>query len=112
MVENNEKHVCPHLAGVAMGHSGRQYIRQVGDYFDLEGTHGKHEVFVMEALGMSLRTLQEQQESRVFPEILVVNAIDQVLRGLDFLHEANVIHTGEYACNSRLDSRPWPVLLT
>lgn len=95
MVENNEKRVYSHLANATNEHSGRQFIRQLGDFFEFDGPYGKHEVFVMEALGMSLRTLQEQQERQIFPEAFVVSAIDQLLRGLDFLHEADVIHTGK-----------------
>lgn len=45
---------------------------------------------------MSLRTLQDMQENGIFQQALVVGALDQVLIGLDFLHEANVIHTGKY----------------
>ena len=96
IAENNEKRVYAHLAGVTNEHSGREFIRQLGECFEIDGPNGKHEVFVMEALGMSLRTLQEQQEGHIFPETFVVSALDQVLRGLDFLHEANVIHTGKY----------------
>ncbi|GJD01162.1 protein kinase [Colletotrichum higginsianum] len=88
--------VYRHLAGVTVEHSGRDFIRQLNDSFVLDGPHGKHDVFVMEPLGMSLRTLQEQQQNRVFSETLVINALDQVLRGLDYLHDSNVIHTGRH----------------
>ncbi|CCF33703.1 protein kinase [Colletotrichum higginsianum] len=94
LTQNQELQVYRHLAGVTVEHSGRDFIRQLNDSFVLDGPHGKHDVFVMEPLGMSLRTLQEQQQNRVFSETLVINALDQVLRGLDYLHDSNVIHTG------------------
>ena len=49
----------------------------------------------MAPLGMSLRTLQEMQSKRVFQKLLVTTALDQVLVGLDYLHNAEVVHTGQ-----------------
>ena len=70
-------------------------MRKLENSFNLDGPHGKHDVFVMVPLGMSLRSLHEKQDTGVFGEILAVIAIDQVLLGLEFLHLADVIHTGE-----------------
>lgn len=93
---NQELEVYRHLAGVSKEHSGREYIRQLEDSFKLKGPNGEHDVFVMTPLGMSLRTLQEMQKNGTFQQTLVVGALDQVLTGLNFLHEADVIHTGKY----------------
>ncbi|KAF5122523.1 Dual specificity protein kinase CLK4 [Metarhizium anisopliae] len=49
----------------------------------------------MEPLGMSLRSLQGIQRDGAFPEQLVIGALAQVFLALDFLHEADVIHTVE-----------------
>lgn len=49
----------------------------------------------MTPLGMSLRILQEMQKNGIFQQNLVVSALDQILIGLNFLYEANVIHTGK-----------------
>ncbi|KAF5611789.1 serine threonine kinase [Fusarium tjaetaba] len=43
---------------------------------------------------MSLRTLQELQKDTVFQQTLVTSALDQTLLGLNYLHDADVIHTG------------------
>lgn len=48
----------------------------------------------MQPLGMSLRSLQGIQRDGTFPEQLVIGALAQVFLALDFLHEADVIHTG------------------
>ena len=93
---NQELEVYRHLAGVSMDHSGQEYIRQLEDSFKLKGPNGEHDVFVMTPLGMSLRTLQEMQKNGIFQQILVARALDQVLTGLIFLHEADVIHIGKY----------------
>jgi hypothetical protein len=49
----------------------------------------------MPPLGMSLRTLQEMQKDHVFQKTLVTNALDQTLFGLNYLHDADVVHTGK-----------------
>jgi serine/threonine-protein kinase SRPK3 len=92
---NQELEVYRHLADVTTEHSGREYVRQLEDSFKLKGPNGEHDVFVMTPPGMSLRTLHELQKSGVFQQTLVVRALDQVLVGLNFLHEADVIHTGK-----------------
>ncbi|TVY15297.1 Serine/threonine-protein kinase SRPK [Lachnellula arida] len=96
---NQELKVFQHLAGVTMEHSGRANIRQLKDSFQLKSCNGIHDVFVMTPLGMSLRTLQEMQKDSIFQQILVTRALDQVLIGVNFLHEADVIHTDLHSDN-------------
>ncbi|KJZ71926.1 hypothetical protein HIM_08682 [Hirsutella minnesotensis 3608] len=98
--ENQELKVYRHIAGSSLDdHPGREYVRRFQDSFKLKGPCGEHDVFVMMPLGMSLRTLQEMQKGAVFQQNLVVRALDQVLLGLNFLHEANVTHTDLHADN-------------
>ncbi|KAF5576170.1 serine threonine kinase [Fusarium pseudocircinatum] len=79
-----------------LDHAGRQHVREVRDTFKLSGPYGEHEVFVMSPLGMGLRTLQELQKDSVFQQALVTSALDQTLLGLNYLHDADVIHTGNF----------------
>ncbi|RBQ77302.1 hypothetical protein FVER14953_06598 [Fusarium verticillioides] len=65
----------------------------------MRGPHGEHEVFVMSPLGMSHCTLQELQKDRVFQQTLVTSALDQTLLGLNYLHDADVIHTDIHSDN-------------
>ncbi|KAK7428129.1 hypothetical protein QQZ08_005368 [Neonectria magnoliae] len=53
----------------------------------------------MPPLGMSLRTLQELQKDNVFQQTLVTTTLDQTLLGLNYLHDANVIHTDIHSDN-------------
>jgi serine/threonine-protein kinase SRPK3 len=92
---NQELIVYKHLSSITTEHPGREYIRRLEDSFKLKSPTGYHDVFVMTPLGMSLRTLQEMQNGRIFDQNLVIGALDQVLMGLNCLHEANVIHTGK-----------------
>ncbi|AEO63734.1 uncharacterized protein THITE_2147851 [Thermothielavioides terrestris NRRL 8126] len=99
---NQERVVFHHLASVTTvtpGHPGKRHVRELHDSFTLTGPHGDHEVFVMAPLGMSLRTMQQRQPTRVFMKMLVTPAIDQVLVGLDYLHEAEVVHTDLHSDN-------------
>ncbi|KAG4259190.1 serine/threonine protein kinase [Fusarium proliferatum] len=85
--------------GLDLDHAGRQHVREVRDTFKLSGPNGEHEVFVMPPLGMSLRTLQELQQDNVFQQALVRSALDQTLLGLNYLHDADVIHTDIHSDN-------------
>jgi serine/threonine-protein kinase SRPK3 len=63
-------------------------------YFKLKGPHGEHDVFVMQPLGLSLRTFAGITRTGVLPESSVAIAVQQVVAGLVYLHEAGVIHAG------------------
>ncbi|KAI1019942.1 hypothetical protein LB503_006091 [Fusarium chuoi] len=80
-------------------HAGQQHVREVRDTLKLSGPYGEHEVFVMSPLGMSLGTLQELQQGNVFQKSLVTSALDQTLLGLNYLHDADVIHTDIHSDN-------------
>lgn len=95
---NQELSVYQHLAGIKEdeeGMPGREYVRQLERSFKIKGPHGEHDVFVMTPLGMSLRTFQEIQKDGAFQRDLVTSAINQVLLGLNYLHNAEVTHTGK-----------------
>lgn len=97
---NRELEVYKHLAGVNVEHSGRSYVRWLEDSFNIESNYGDHDCFVMTPLAMSLASLQEMQPDRIFEPGLVRPALDQVLVGVDFLHDAEVTHTGKFTCVS------------
>lgn len=105
LTHNQERVVYDHLAGVTLtpNHPGKKHLRELHESFILPGPHGDHEVFVMVPLGMSLRAFQGLQRGDVFQKILVTSALDQVLVGLDYLHDAEVVHTGE-SCTRRVCS--------
>ncbi len=94
---NQELEVFNHLTSITVEHSGRVHVRQLEDSFKIKSCNGEHDFFVMAPLGMSMRTLQDLQKDRIFAQSVVKGALDQVLFGLNFLHEANVIHTGKFA---------------
>ncbi|KAF5231072.1 hypothetical protein FANTH_13552 [Fusarium anthophilum] len=101
---NQELVVYKHLSTLNLDHAGRQHVREVRDTLKISGPHGEHQVFVMAPLGMSLRTLQELQKCNIFQQTLVTSALDRTLLGLNYLHDANVIRTGNLEPRVRTNS--------
>ncbi|KAL1878039.1 hypothetical protein VTK73DRAFT_8263 [Phialemonium thermophilum] len=97
---NQELEVYEHLASVDLAdHPGQEYVRKLETSFKLRGPHGEHAVFVMKPLGMSLRSFQDMQREGVFQKDLAASAVDQVLLGLSYLHDAGVVHTDLHSDN-------------
>ncbi|KAK0102305.1 hypothetical protein ONS95_005928 [Cadophora gregata] len=94
-----ELDVFNHLASISVEHPGRLHVRQLEDSFKMKSYNGEHEFFVMTPLGMSMRTLQDLHVGGVFAQSVVKGALDQVLFGLNFLHEADVTHTDLHSDN-------------
>ncbi|EFY93180.1 protein kinase-like protein [Metarhizium acridum CQMa 102] len=99
---NKEFEVYKHLANILPHLSdepGHENVRQIDDSFQIQGPNGIHDVLIMKPLGMSMRTLQNMQKGRIFKQEVTARAIEQVLLGINFLHEANVIHTDLHSDN-------------
>lgn len=91
---NHELEVYRKLGEADSEHPGREHVRACEDNFMLQGPNGDHEIFIMTPLGMSLRRFQDMQQSGAFEKEFVSSATSQILLGLDFLHEADVVHSG------------------
>lgn len=97
---NRELGVYQYLKGVESDHPGHEMVRMLEGSFKLQGPYGKHEVFILPSLGLSLRAFQEIIPSHVFAQPIVVMALQRVLAALDFLHgPANLTHTGKVIFN-------------
>lgn len=94
---NQELLVFQHLKTItASDHTGQHSIRMLQDFFEVDGPHGVHTVFVLPPLGISLRSLQERMPGEVFNGAFVRAALQQSIPALDFLHsDANITHTGK-----------------
>ncbi|ERS98532.1 CMGC/SRPK protein kinase [Sporothrix schenckii ATCC 58251] len=80
-------------------HPGRDHVRQLDTMFFIDGPHGRHAVFVMAPLGMSLATMQAMHRTHVFPPAMVAKAVSQTLLGLALLHGGGIVHTDLHADN-------------
>ncbi|KAG4428341.1 hypothetical protein IFR05_016175 [Cadophora sp. M221] len=65
----------------------------------MKSCNGEHDFFVSTPLGMSMRTLQELHKDGIFAQSVIKVALDKILFGLNFLHEADVIHTDLHSDN-------------
>ena len=88
--------IFEHLSKVEKEDSGWKKYDDWRQCSDSRAPKGEHVVFVMEPPGMSLRTLQNMQPIRAFKRDLVVDAVKQIIMGLGFLHDADVVHTNKF----------------
>jgi hypothetical protein len=92
---NNELAVSRHLESIDAGdHPGKQLLRLVLDDFEITGPHGTHQCLVFNPLGMSFTKLRSHFDENGVTKALLQQTVQMVLLGLDFLHQAGVVHTG------------------
>lgn len=95
---NRELDIYQHLNSPALQqseHGGKDHLRELYDYFRVDGPHGTHDVFVLRPLGASIWDLQKLMPNRVFDHHSAADILLQILPTIHFLHtEANITHTG------------------
>lgn len=76
-------------------HGGKEHLRELYDFFKVDGPHGTHDVFILQPLGTSIRNLQLAMPDGILDQEIAQQVLVQILPTIHFLHtEANVIHTG------------------
>lgn len=65
--------------------------------FEAKGPHGVHKCLVFPCLGMSLSNLRDLFEDRSLDKTLLQKFLLMILTGLDFMHQAGVVHTGLFS---------------
>ncbi|KAH6630146.1 kinase-like domain-containing protein [Chaetomium sp. MPI-SDFR-AT-0129] len=68
-------------------------LRLVLDEFRITGPHGTHQCLVFAPLGMSFTKFRNLFPERGLEKVLLQQTLLLVLLGLDFLHQAGVVHT-------------------
>lgn len=92
---NNELAVSRHIASIeAAEHPGKQLLRVTRDDFQVVGAHGTHQCLVFNPLGLTFTKFRNKFPDKAFNKKLLQQTLQLVLLGLDFLHQANVVHTG------------------
>lgn len=64
------------------------------DDFRIRGPYGSHQCLVFETLGVTLTNLRDLFENRALEKTLLQKVLFMIVTGLDFLHQAGVVHTG------------------
>lgn len=97
---DNESAISDYLKSIdAAGHPGRDLLRLVLDQFQVAGPRGTHHCLLFDPLGISLTEYRNRFPRKRLPENLLQHILRLVLVGLDFLHQAGVVHTGESTSN-------------
>lgn len=91
---NRELKVYQHLAAVHFSHPGRFLIRELYDSFHIQGLFGKHNCLVLQPMHMTILEMM-RLNPKPFDLPLLKMTIRRVLLALDFLHTAEVVHTGK-----------------
>ncbi|KAI0182252.1 kinase-like protein [Xylaria flabelliformis] len=93
---NQELEIYHHLANTPCDPEfvkAKQHVRQLKESFKLTGPHGDHDVFVMTPLALSLSHFLGARRGQPFHSDFVKQALSQILYGLVYLHDMNVVHT-------------------
>ncbi|KGO77439.1 hypothetical protein PITC_048120 [Penicillium italicum] len=80
----------------ASDHFGKRLVRLVLDSFDISGPCGNHTCLVYQPLGMSFTELQRLCPDSKLPEDLLQKSVQLTLISLAFVHENDVVHTGQF----------------
>ncbi|KAL6303398.1 kinase-like domain-containing protein [Sparassis latifolia] len=82
-----------HLSCSHPEHPGFSRVVRLLDSFHHVGPYGSHLCIVTEVLGESVQWLSQYYRGGRFHPVVVKDIIQQVLLGLDYLHQSNIIHT-------------------
>ncbi|KAF3000666.1 hypothetical protein E8E13_000585 [Curvularia kusanoi] len=90
---NNEVAISKYLKPIEADHPGKDRLRLVLHDFEIAGAHGKHQCLIFDPLGMSLAKFRNMFPTRTLDKQLLQESLQLILLGLDFLHQAGVVHT-------------------
>ncbi|KAI3339393.1 kinase-like protein [Ustulina deusta] len=99
---NQELEIYRHLANTPRDRElakAKEYIRQLKELFKLKGPYGDHDVFVMTPLALSLLHFLGARQGQPFHSDFVKQALSQILYGLVYLYDMNVVHADFYLDN-------------
>lgn len=100
---NTEITISEYLKPIEADHPGKDRLRLILDHFQITGPYGKHQCLLFDPLGMSLTKFRNMFPTRTLDKKLLQQSLQLILLGLDFLHQAGVVHTGNL--------NRWPVQL-
>lgn len=90
----NEVAVSDRVQSIHADHPGRERLRLVLDHFQATGPYGLHHCLVFAPLGLTYTDLRNLLPDKGLNKDLLQQTLLMVLLGLDFLHQAGVVHTG------------------
>ncbi|KAK8112456.1 kinase domain-containing protein [Apiospora sp. TS-2023a] len=91
--DNDEVAISDHITSIESDHIGKQRLRLILDRFQITGLHGSHQCLVFAPLGPTLDEIRKLFINKTLEKETVQFSMYYVLHGLDFLHQAGVVHT-------------------
>ncbi|KAE8329156.1 kinase-like protein [Aspergillus sergii] len=85
--------ISDHLKAMHSTHAGERYVRLILDAFEILGPYGVHPCLLYEPAGVNIHDYMHSLEGDALPENLLRPTLRFVLIALDYLHQANIIHT-------------------
>jgi hypothetical protein len=90
-----EVQISKHLRAIKEFHGGEKYVRLVLDSFVAPGPYGVHPCLLYKPARIDIRDYIHCLEGDALSEDLLRSTLRFILIALDYLHQANAIHTGE-----------------
>lgn len=91
---SNEVKVSGLVRSIEVEHPGKARLRVALDTFQIQGPHGSHQCLVFAPLGLTYTKFRTLFPNNALNKDLLQQSLLMILLGLDFLHQAGVIHTG------------------
>jgi serine/threonine protein kinase len=91
---NNEIAISNYLKSIDADHPGKQLLRLVLHDFQISGPRGLHRCLLFQPLGISFTKFRKAFPENGLSMKLLQQSLQLILLGLDYLHQANVVHTG------------------
>jgi hypothetical protein len=77
-------------------HEGLSRVQMALDDFQLSSPAGVHHCLVFELLAVTYAQLQTDCPEKVFSRDMFQKGVNSILSGMDLLHQAGVVHTGNF----------------
>lgn len=87
--------ISDYLSKIQDPRIGEKYVRRVIDYFEITGPHGIHHCLLYPPAGVDISDYIHCLAGGALTVDLLRPAVRIILVALDYLHQANVLHTGK-----------------
>ncbi|SMY28961.1 unnamed protein product [Zymoseptoria tritici ST99CH_1A5] len=105
--EGQEREALEAVAAIASTHPGRRYLPSLLDHFPLTGPNGVHHCLVLDIVGTSVQDVVENRfDMTRLPGQLARRIAQQVIRGVNCLHDHGIGHGDLHIHNIALDVPP------
>lgn len=88
--------VVEHLRVNKDDHPGQRFVRLISDSFEVIGPHGTHTCLLYPPAGLDMSDCMQCLPGETLTVPLLRAMVRNILLALDYLHQANIIHTGTF----------------